>query len=59
MEQNIPEKWKNLKLEFKEDIKPKTQSILKNKKDVDKEKHKTGFDPIFCENKNNIKCTIL
>jgi hypothetical protein len=59
MEQNIPEKWKNLKLEFKEDIKPKTQSILKNKKDVDKEKHKTEFNPIFCENRNNIKCIIL
>jgi len=59
MEQNIPEKWKNLKLEFKEDIKPKTQSILKNKKDVDKEKHKTEFNLIFCENGNNIKCIIL
>lgn len=59
MEQNIPEKWKNLKLEFKEEYKPKTKSILKNKYDVDKEKHKTGYEATFCENKNNIKCIIL
>ena len=58
MEQNIPEKWKDLKLEFKEDIKPKTQSILKNKNDVNKEKHKTDFEPIFCDNKKG-KCIIL
>ena len=57
MEKNIPEKWKDLKLEFKEDIKPKTESILKNKKDVNKEKHKTGFEPIFCDKKG--KCIIL
>jgi hypothetical protein len=56
MEQNIPEKWKDLKLEFKEDIKPKT--ILKNKSDVNKEKHKSGFDPIFYDNKKT-KCIIL
>tara|TARA_A100001015_G_scaffold272677_1_gene327456 strand:+ start:258 stop:434 length:177 start_codon:yes stop_codon:yes gene_type:complete len=58
MDQNIPEKWKDLKLEFKEDIKPKTESILKNKSAVNKEKHKSGFDPIFCDNKK-VKCIIL
>ena len=58
MEQNIPEKWKDLKLEFKEDIKPKTQSILKNKNDVNREKHKTGIEPVYSDNKKG-KCIIL
>lgn len=56
MEQNIPEKWKNLRLEFKEEFKPKT--IFKNKKDVNKKKDTIECNISFCDNKKT-KCIIL
>lgn len=59
MEQNIPEKWKNLKLEFKDELKPNTKSILKNKNDVKKENHKIECEISFCNNNNKKRCVIL
>ena len=71
----VPEKWKNLRLEIdnnkdiiKEDCKIyepriiRTESILKNKKDVFKEKHKKCDYDEYCYNskyKLNYKCVIL
>ena len=70
----VPEKWKNLRLEFDDNIdddidddndcmiyKPRiirTESILKNKKDVFKEKHKKYDDDCY-DPKLNFKCVIL
>ena len=64
----VPEKWKNLRLEIdnkdtdKKFIEPsiiRTESILKNKKDVFKEKHKRYGDEDCYNSKINYKCVIL
>ena len=69
----VPDKWKNLRLEIDDNIndtddsiiydiyKPRiirTESILKNKKDVFKEKHKKYDDDCY-DPKLNFKCVIL
>ena len=73
----VPEKWKNLRLEIDKDYKNKdyikkdcriyepriirTESILKNKKDVFKENHKKcdDYDEDCYKPKINIRCVIL
>lgn len=65
----VPEKWKNLRLEIDDKdtvnkfIEPsiiRTESILKNKKDVFKENHKRYDDDYYnSKNKLNFKCIIL
>ena len=65
----IPEKWKNLRLEIdnkdtdKKFIEPsiiRTESILKNNKDVFKEDHKKcDYDEDCYKPKINIRCVIL
>ena len=63
----IPEKWKNLRLEIDDNnnkiCKPsiiRTESILKNKKDVFKEDHKKcDYDEDCYKHKINIRCVIL
>ena len=64
----IPEKWKNLRLEiddnkdtdkkFIEHRIIRTESILKNKKDVFKENHKKYYEDCY-NSKINYKCVIL
>ena len=69
----VPEKWKNLRLEIDDELsenncrihKPRiirTESILKNKKDVFKENHKKCDYDEYCYNpkyKFNFRCVIL
>ena len=65
----VPEKWKNLRLEIdnkdtdKKFIEPsiiRTESILKNNKDVFKEDHKKcDYEDCYKKHKLSIKCVIL
>lgn len=64
----VPEKWKNLRLEIDNKdtdnkfINPsiiRTESILKNKKDVFKENHKKCDYEDCYKSKINYKCIIL
>ena len=67
----VPEKWKNLRLEIdiNDNIKDnkfcetriiRTESILKNKKDVFKENHKKcEYEDCYKKHKLSIKCVIL
>ena len=64
----VPEKWKNLRLEidnkdnYNKFIEPsiiRTESILKNKKDVFKENHKKCEYEDCYKPKINYKCIIL